>query len=495
MKKKFRWVIFITLSLSVCNSGKEVLATFQGGSVTRQELRDFYKFKDAPINPKTTSLKNQLAVLEGIALQKIIYKENEKAKIFAGKEFTNIWEIAEKQMLADLYRKEYQKNLSSEEKLKLVSIQFLFLKANKGEDLSSQAENHKKALAALSDDKAIYKYMAENTQENGRKPVGGFLEPFCVNCGPNPLLDTFTEGIRGKSKDFFVSSDKFANAYIYRVVERQEVTSDSLVAFLKERFLKFQAQASAFDKDAKSKKEKQYATYYMESGAKLDKKVKLTAEHYQKQFAKIAWTKHLQEISKTNAMSVNSEIRQKRSSIAVGDLQDDTVLYTFKSKPFTYKELNQEFDKLRVQGEAEADNPRIIREKLNFLYEIYIPGVLFSTLEAAKKIRGSDAYKLAETFLRRGISWSFFQNNLQKQKIEIKEEEIKETYEAGKMYSYVDTNIKDKKVPLPYGQVKERIRRELTQNKTRKLFENQIAGLKKQYALKVDNKKLKEGKL
>lgn len=498
--KKFSLTLLLVIHwLSVaCSSDGEVLATFTGGKITRKEMKEFYKSKDAPINAKTTSLKNQLAVIENIALQKIAMLENKKNKVLTGKEFTNVLQIAEKQLLANLYRRKIQEDFGKSKKIAMAMVQFLYIRKTKENDVAAPMRKHKAALDALTEDRAIFSYISENTDEKGRRPIGGLLEPFCTNCGSHPMYNIFKEGIVSKDKKkFYISTDPAGNGYLYRLRELKQLPLADLNDYIKQKFTKFQSQAAAFEKDAKTKEEKEYAKYYIESGAKLENKARQTADHYKKVFNSQLWTAHRTELLKKQKVEINEQIKNNIASLSTEQLKPETVLYSKNGQKFTYQQLNQEFDKLRMEGDAEPDSPRMIREKLAFLYNIYLPGIIFAELDVGQQIQKSQKYALAKQSLKREISWSFYQRSISFKDIEVSEQEIRDTYEAGKMYSYLDPEKKkqNQNIPLPFARVKERIRQELQQQKTRKAFSDHIANLKKNYQLKILNKKLKEGEL
>jgi hypothetical protein len=81
--------------------------------------------------------------------------------------------------------------------------------------------------------------------------------------------------------------------------------------------------------------------------------------------------------------------------------------------------------------------------------------------------------------------------------VSVTESEIKDTYEAGKLFAYSTPDSKNpqKRNPIPFSQVKEKIRGELEKSKRDAISDNKLTSLKTEYQVKIATDSLKEGKI
>ena len=105
MKLQYIGIVCILLGLHTCSpSSNTPLASFEGGNVTIQEFRNFYKASGLSGRGNKPALKDQISILEAIALREIAYIDADKKGLTRNKEFTDVLSVAEKQIISNVYR-------------------------------------------------------------------------------------------------------------------------------------------------------------------------------------------------------------------------------------------------------------------------------------------------------------------------------------------------------------------------------------------------------
>ncbi|MCB1156414.1 MAG: hypothetical protein H7A25_22615 [Leptospiraceae bacterium] len=498
MKLQYIGIVCILLGLHTCSpSSNTPLASFEGGNVTIQEFRNFYKASGLSGRGNKPALKDQISILEAIALREIAYIDADKKGLTRNKEFTDVLSVAEKQIISNVYRQEFSEKASSDKQAEFAVIQFSYIRRNPDKSANQKkADEQLKQLKAMKQDSEIYSFMRENTEENGRKPIGGILEPFCISCGTNPLYEIFSEGIKSGNKDFFISKDPDSNLYVYRVLEKDKVKLSELKTYFSKKLNELRGLAEAFKKNAKPE-EQGLAKYYSETGNAFETKVNRTVEHYKNQIEVQIWIDEYDRIKKSSGFSFNPLFEGKDpSSIKPEQVSEEDKLFTIGQKDYTLKDVSEEFEKVRIKTPG-MDSRRLFSEKMGFLYNIYIPSLLINSLKEAATIRSGERFKVRMELLKNDIAWNLFLKNAHEKEIIISDKDLKETYEAGKMYSYLDEEKKKqgKSVPLPFEKVKDKIMFELKNSRMKKLQEEAIETLKKTYKLQIHQDKFKEGVL
>ncbi len=485
MKFQLFFLVLILFS-SACKSGEEELAVFEGGKILRKELREFYLFRGIPSNENTTSIKTQSSIVENLVVQSLAEKEIVKKKLDESALYKKALELSEIQLIANLYKKNFLDQYKSKEKLQLADIQFLLVLPN-----LDDPEKHLEKLNSLSSDKEIFSYIKENTAEDQRKPLGGFFEPICINCQDDVFVPAFKEGLDSNDKKFRIT--KFGDkVFIYRVVEKKLISASELEKFLVKRFSKFRDLALEFQNNTQSEKEKQLAKYYAEDEPALTNKAKMFAQRILETFEQKAWQDEYEKIQTKLGFKLSENL--KNETVDFSKLNPDTVLFEIQNKSFTLNNLQQEYQDFRQLVGNEGQDKNV--EMMNFLQSISIPKFLLVDTEEGKKVKDSERYNIQWNLLKKNIAWSVYLKDIQ-DKMEVSEEEIKNTYEMGKNFAYAEDipGQSGKKRPLPYNSVKARIKEEIQNNKLRTSVEGNIKKLKEDYKVIFFPEKLKAGEV
>ena len=154
--------ILISLSLLIifqaCRPGEDILVSYEGGKIQRKNLRELYDIEDAPRNEKTLSVATQTAILEQMGIQEIIEKEANLIGFFERNDIKDLMYYTEKEMIVNLYLKNFFQEKKDTESLEMLNIQFALLYNND----DTAIEKIKSEISALKDNDKIEIYLNNN---------------------------------------------------------------------------------------------------------------------------------------------------------------------------------------------------------------------------------------------------------------------------------------------------------------------------------------------
>ena len=486
--KKATILISLTLLIffQACRPGEDVLVTFEGGKIQRKNLRELYDIEDAPRNEKTLSIATQSAILEQMGIQEIMEKEAMQNGFFDRSDIKDLMYYTEKEMIVNLYLKNFFQDKKDSEALEMLNIQFALLYTND----EGTIEKAKSEVSALKDNDKIDEYISSITQEEGRKCIGGILEPQCNNCAvQDQITSIFKEGITKNDSNFYVSRDG-NKAFLYRILNREKVKSKNLDEFLTKKFKNLREKAIAYTNKNNTEEDKQKAAYYLEESPRLEEKAKMTASHYMRGYQNRVIPEELIRLQSEKSFTINEEIKGGN----VGLLENpETVVLKTPTENYTVKQLNEDFSRVFPNQKDTAGIP----EKLNFLQNIMLPTKLISDSSEGEKVRKSDTYKIAFGYMKKSIAFNIQKSESEKDVPPITDSQIKEIYEAGKQFQFSEPSPKNpnERVAIPFEKVKDKIKSELTSKNAESVFQKKILDLKAKYKMEIQVDKLKEGSI
>ena len=486
--KKATILISLTLLIifQACRPGEDVLVTFDGGKIQRKNLRELYDIEDAPRNEKTLSIATQTAILEQMGIQEIMEKEAMQNGFFDRSDIKDLMYYTEKEMIVNLYLKNFFQDKKDSEALEMLNIQFALLYTND----EGAIEKAKSEVSALKDNDKIDEYLSSITQEEGRKCIGGILEPQCNNCAvQDQITSLFKEGITKNDSNFYVSRDG-NKAFLYRIINREKVKSKNLDEFLTKKFKNLKEKAIAYTNKNNTEEDKQKAAYYLEDSPRLEEKAKMTASHYMRGFQNRVIPEELIRLQSEKSFTINEEIKGGN----IGLLENpETVVLKTPTENYTVKQLNEDFSRVFPNQKDTAGIP----EKLNFLQNIMLPTKLISDSSEGEKVRKSDTYKTAFGYMKKSIAFNIQKSESEKDVPPITDSQIKEIYEAGKQFQFSEPSPKNpnERVAIPFEKVKDKIKSELTSKNAESVFQKKILDLKAKYKMEIQVDKLKEGSI
>ncbi|HMV45653.1 MAG TPA: hypothetical protein PK079_05840 [Leptospiraceae bacterium] len=481
-------VCFIFLS---CRSGEEVLAVFDGGVVKRKDFREFYPNHDLTVDNNTTSLKYQSSVLETLAVQSIVEIDSEKKGYTKTDLFKSIMDLKEKQILVNLYRKNFIEKEVNSLDMEIVSGQMVYIKKDiNGNPNSAKADQVLNDLKNLKSDKEIDAFVSKETDEEGRKPISGYLEPQCMNCSEeNILREILLEAYQNNSIKTFTKKEINGDLFVYRIIEIKKIRAKDLESYISKRFKEFQSLAKEFKATA-PENQKALSDNYLADEGRLENEARMIRDRYVEQLQAKIWNDEYERISKQSGIEFSKEM----GTLTEDQLVDTTPIYTKGGKTYTLGDLKSEYAKVNMKPDTYVPQAK---ELLYFFNSAILPVSLMSDNADVKNLKSSEKFESQLALWRKNITWSFFVRDIQNMQMNITDQEVKDTYEAGKLYTYSAPSKAnpEKREPIPFNQVKDKIKEDLRTSKLKAEMQKQIEKLKNDYHLTLNSDKLKAGSI
>ncbi|BDA78872.1 hypothetical protein LPTSP3_g18020 [Leptospira kobayashii] len=500
-KKHFLAYLLIgisTLSLVQCSKDSEILATYDGGTVTRGEMNfviEASKRGQAESQPVSPDI--QLKILESIALEKILLLDGIQSKKVDPADVKKIETLVSDFLKFNVYMREYTKEAVKTKPLEFVDLQIALIRG------ADPAENEKKADELLSKlnsaSKAeVSKLISENTADVTRKPVGGKLEPFCVNCSITPLEDIISEARKVKKGQFVKYSKEKENQIIYlvRITGDEKVHPERVVKYLTSVFEDFKDEATKYGASITPDEETKNAISYFTEG-NLEEKGQQFAQHTLKQFEQGLYQKEMTRLKEVSGIEVNPIPPVfGPEGIDPKNYGPDLVLYTKKDKStYTWKDLENDFASVPNALKSEYKDPKLkIWDMLNLFQSTLLQGKIAQETPEVQKISKETSYLMQLDKMRVSLALKAFQDEVKSVPVNVTEQQLRDSYEAGKLYAYSTPDPKNpqNRITQSYAQVRERIKSEMEGAQRNAFVEQKISGLKTTYNLKVAQDRLKE---
>ncbi len=214
------WLL-LCFALSFCGNDSQPLAEWEGGSITRQELKYTFQLLGKP--PK---LDSQEKVLEGLAVLKMSASESLRQGLADSPEFQKRSVFFEKTAFVGAFE-QFVAQETRKKKFKMMELQGAFLHdAATPKTREEEALDFVKRLNAASEIDVI-QMIAERTELRRYGVVGGYMEPLCSNCPMNPYVFLINPARRAEGK--FISIPDSNGFWIVRKVREEEFADDDLV--------------------------------------------------------------------------------------------------------------------------------------------------------------------------------------------------------------------------------------------------------------------------
>ncbi|RHX84893.1 LIC12015 family putative lipoprotein [Leptospira stimsonii] len=492
MKKKTLSLTILTLIVlfaANCSRDSDVLASFKNGTVTREELRAYYKLRGVEPDANNASIATQAKIVEELGIQKIAEAQNNTTNVVTKDEYARIMGFVEPQILFNDYRKQFSEKLLSSGMLELAFGRILFLKA--APDAAVKANSILQEISAIKSDKEIAEFIAKNTNEVQRKAVGGRLEPHCINCGDDPFTAILKEA--AEKKGTFILKEAQGNYYILRVERIERIYPKKIDKFFQNELEKLKSLATKYvSKEGITEEEKREAAFYSE--LTVNEKANQTAEHYGNRFLKEAWKKEMDSLRVQSGLKIVDLTPE-----FIKGLKPETVLFEDKSgNKFLFKDLLVEFNKIAPILQKRKANPEEEKnDQLSFYTQIYLPIRISAESKEVQGLKETKEFKKTLPLLGRSVLFMLIRNRSTDANIDVTEKEIRDTYEAGKLYAYSKPSPSNpnERLPEDFGKVRDRIKQELIESKKQSVFQDYLSKLKSENEFKIASESLKAGQI
>ncbi len=131
---------------------------------------------------------------------------------------------------------------------------------------------------------------------------------------------------------------------------------------------------------------------------------------------------------------------------------------------------------------------------LNLFQSTIIQGKIGENSKEVQSIGKETAYLMQMEKMKTSLALKTFQDEIKAIPVTVTEQQLRDSYEAGKLYAYADPDPKNpqNRIPKPYALVREQIKNDMENSQRNGFIEQKISGLKTTYNLKVAQDQLKE---
>ena len=417
------------LSTVACSGDGEVLASYDGGEVTRGELRSMFDMIFGPEAEAQATIDQQNQLITNYALMKIAAIEAKKQGLENAPEVKSRSALKEEQSQLFAYNT-YLRDRAEDRELKFVEMQFVYLPIQRpqgGGDTSdarnAEAEDLLVELNEIKDDPAkLEDLIYKRTEHQRYKWLGGFLDPHCVSCEPNPL-NFLTGPLKDAEEGTFIKIQTPEAIWLVRKYREYERAINDL----EDIFVNYHTRVKRIAESRRGslpeaeKNSPVFQQIIMEEAA-----IQSLAEQ------------QADRISRTetgNAMStrLNTLREQKKLELLPparpqGEPTEDqytegTALFTIDGKAFTFGDLNKEL------GEAAGEIP--LTEKLQILNSLIIPLTLLEGESDFADVKGNDDYEfMLDLRGNEALAAAYYGKN--QPQIDVTEAQIQEQYNIGR---------------------------------------------------------------
>jgi len=459
-------ILFVFLA-TACRWDGEVLSDFEGGKVTRGELRSAFRLMDGG---KNAGLEMQDRVLTELSLFKLTGLEALKQGLDKSEAFKNRLPLLEKVAFIGALESELLLQ-SKKKKLKMIDLQFAFLQeATQPHKRKEEADDLAKKLNAASDSE-VQKIILQKTENKRYGVLGGFVDPLCASCQPNPYA--FITDPAEKNDGKFAVVEDTAGFWIVRKIAVKEYSGDDLENLFEGYWKKVMRIARATLPTMPDNNERKEFESTLLGESQIEQMAKQQAEQMIKRESQGLLQKRVEERKKALNFEATPGVKKYMESQDPKAVPGPDAAFKFGTKTVTVREL--------LDSVPEDPNQP---DKRGVLHQVILPYELLRDDELKDKTLGSPQY----SFL---VDWN--RNNqltmllLEQQKPEdVTEQQILDRYKLRQFDEFKDQAL---------GAVHDRIKTELRMGSRQAALKKLQDDLSKKYNLKIHKEKLKGGEV
>ncbi len=469
-------LLLLLASGSACRRDGEVLAEWNGGNMTRREMRLLFQMFQGQDAAGAATVEAQDQTVRTYSLMKIAAEEAVKEGLDKDAAFLERMRLIDEQALLTAFENYLRANVSSQ-KYRMFDLQFLILSSPDPKSLSQRKPEAEDLLNKLNapnlSDTDIESIIQTKTENMLYRPLAGYLDPHCVSCTPNPL-NYLTDPLDKVPVKKFILVETPTGLWLIRKVKEYEAGQDDLQDIFETFHKTSQRLVRKFmsGPDAAGQNKQFY-----------DRVVK--SEQQIEEYAKEEAKEQIRRQSGTLFQSRLDSLRQKYKFVLEergkpveklnqADYRDDTVLFTLDGKPYTYKTLREK-----------APPGAGIDQQIQLLNGVLIPFELIKNEEDVVKARESDIFSFFKELNRyESLARVYFFKH--QGDVTVPEEKIRQIYELRKNNEYSGQ---------AYAAVRNGIMEQLRTEELQKRAQDMQSKLMEKYAVQIHRDLLKPGSL
>lgn len=467
--------ILLSTALLVSCGDRQALVTYSNNgedqTITRGDLKTFLTLTMGSYDPSQVTVAMQDEILQNLALIRVAAAAAREAGLEKSEEFQRNQIMLDRRALLagfDLYLK---KNADSH-KFTMLDAQMVFLKHDPEQDRKAEAEQLLKRLNQAKDDGEVESIIFETNENQRYRIQGGYLDPFCISCNPNPLAD-LTDPIKDRTDKKFVLINNNQGIWLIRSLKVREVEGDALERI----FLEFYRRS-----------QNAVRKYYETAGRSTDSNTQQPGMMGDDEVKNLAKEQAAAQIRRETRNMLRNEMENLRKAhpvtFADGETPpstwtevpaDDALLFKIDGQAYHYADLKKEAGIEKLQPE----------EQFMLAMNVFLPTELLKKSSHYDDVMESDDVQflkdlqtndlLANLYLTREIS-----------NTTITDEEIKQAYELRRFNEFKGKTL---------SQVRDRIEAGLMQEKRQSTFQRIKRELFETYNVKIERERLKEGQV
>lgn len=465
-----------------CKRDGQTLASYQEDASTRNITRgDMKKFLIATmgtLDAKKLTVAIQDEVLQNIAFVHVAALAGRKDKLDETDEFKrNQVMLDRRAMIAafDLYLKLH----ADDHIYRMLEGQLLYLRKTPDQDRKAEAEDLLKKLNA-SDDGEVEKIMFASNENNRYKMQGGYLDPHCISCNPNPL-SFLTDPIKDKEDRKFVLVDNEQGIFLIRNLRVREAKGKDLQKIFLESSRRAQLAIRKFHArsgEPEKKDEKKPGTMTDEE---MKKQATEQADAQIRRETRTMLGGVMEEVKAKNAVTL-PETKNPAEAWKVAP-PADTLLFKIGDREYRYADLKKELGDSPTGSKTAA--PLTPMEEYMLAMQVLLPSELLMRSALYEDVKKSGEVEYVKQHYLEQLVANVYVTKATAD-IAISDADIQQYYELRRFNEFKGKAL---------GQVKEQIRTQLLPEKRQAAFQDIKKKLFDTYKVKIERDKLKEGEV
>ena len=462
---------------AACSDAGEELATFKDGSVDRGTMRTLFEISGGPDAASRASVDAQYGLLQNYSYMLLSAREARSAGMDKSKELARVPDMFDEQAALEAFNVRLKRD-SSSQKFTMAEYQFLFLGRGGKPGDNARRPEAEELLGRLNNnlsDRDVEALIAERTERQRYKFLGGYMDPHCVSCQPDRLA--FLSGpLQGAEKKKFVLAEDPSGFWLVREVARDEVSGDDLKGLFKDHHRKTMRIALRQVAQLPEQEQEQVRKRFVMDEKQIESMATNQAQAQVRREMGQAVQRRLEKIRKEKNLEVKDVAKNQNATERPAD---DAVLFSYEGGSYSYADFK------KAIGEGAADEP--FARQLGLLHGLLIPYILFDKFDPDfQDAKSSDLAEFLQTFRKNEQLARYYFSTKVREVEEPSAKEVKEWYDLRKESLYKGKSL---------GAVRATIVRQLTNTRRQERAQAIQKDLTNKFELKIFREKLKENEL
>ncbi len=462
---------------SACGRSGEVLATYEGGQITRGEMRLMFEMIFGADAEQQATIDQQNQLLSNFAMMKLAAAEAEGDENLAQSDAVKRrLVISERQAKLMAYNLKLQRGADDHE-IEFYDMQFLWLSAKRpGSDGSdpnerlAEAEDLVAQLNKIKDDqRAVEDFIRERSEHARYRWIGGYLDPQCTECRMNQTA-FLTRPLKETEAGTFILTRTPDALWIIRKTKAYNRSLDSLTSIFEDYHRKTMRILERYRAELPEEERSSLDRIRLDE-ARIEQLAQQQADHLRRNEGRGLLTSKLNALREEKNLEI-LPAAQPQTPPQPEDYTAETGLFKVGDDVFTIGDLDE------VLGEyAEGVS---LSEKIQITNSVIVATTLLKGESGFENIASSDEYEFVLDLQRsEALAQSYYEANMPE--INIDDAQVRQQYEIGRQTRYKGKS---------FGEVRDNIRNMLEGQVRQQAVQEIQSKLSDKYKLKIEREKL-----